>query len=312
MLYTFLVLVIAGLITFLAYKAKFNNMDTSTGKVPMDLLKLVAVFVGSLILLGLQPYTVQRVDAGNVGIAFHMTGDNRGVSNYEYASGYVPYNTWFVKLYEFPTYQRHVEYDEQTVITRGGLTCKVTPSFNYKLKSGDVGDMFVNLRLPIEKVEQQWLKNAVAGTINDVANKWAVDSIFNHRQEFEGNVLSDINKKVTRWFELSQMRTNIEPPPSLGSSIIAKTNNLQKIQIAENDKRVQRVEGEAREIKAKADSTVAVTEAAGEAKAIEKKQLTLTPLYIQYMYATTWKGEYPNTLVIGGGQQTPIMFNMGK
>jgi regulator of protease activity HflC (stomatin/prohibitin superfamily) len=302
-MYIFISVLVAVLVTFL-FHLKWSADDIN---LPMTWIKRAAVFIISIVVLSLQPYTIHRVDAGNVGIEFHMAGNDRGVSKYEYASGYVVYNTWFVKLYEFPTYQRHVTYDEQTVITKGGLTCDVTPSFNYKLKATDVGDMFISLRLELSQVEQQWLKNAVAGTINDVANRWAVDSIFNHRQEFEANVISEINLKVTKWFELSQMRTNIKPPPSLQSSIVAKTNALQNVQVAENEKKVAVARGLARVAEAKADSSVAVTKAAGEARAIREKQLTLTPLYVQYIIAQTWDGKLPTTQAGGG---SPILLGV--
>lgn len=305
MLYLFLCLVIAGLVAFITFKRSVDVTKPS----PQSLIKVVASFVVTLILLLIQPYTIHRVDAGNVGIKFHMTGDERGVSRYEYASGYVVYNTWFTRLYEFPTYQQHVAYEEQTIITKGGLPCEITPSFNYALKSGDVGDMFVNLRLDIEKIQEQWLKNAVAGTINDVANRWAVDSIFNHRQEFEANCVSEINKKVTRWFALSQLRTNIKPPGSLEQAIIAKTRALQDVQIAENNKQVRIAQGQANVAEAKADSAVQVTKAAGEARAIKERQLSLTPLYIEYLKVQRWKGEVPQ---VQSGAGAGLLMNLNN
>lgn len=304
-MYTLIAIVLAGLVTFLFHlKWSTDNLEQ-----PFTWIKRAAVFLVTIILLAIQPMKMQLVPAGNVGIKFYTLGSDKGVAKYEYASGLVTYESWFTKIYQFPTYQRHVSYEEQTVITKGGLPCEMTPSFNYRLKAGDVGDMFVNLRLPIEQIEQQWLKNAVAGTINDVANRWAVDSIFNHRQEFEANVIGQINIKVEKWFELSQMRTNMLPPASLKTTIIAKTNALQKVQVATADMKVQKVEGEARVIKAKADSSVVVIAAAGEARAIKEKQLTITPLYVQYTIATKWNGELPTTQA---GGNSPILLGINK
>ncbi len=70
---------------------------------------------------------------------------------------------------------------------------------------------------------QGWLKNAIVGAVNDVANTWSVDSIFNHRENFESNIVVECNKRLIKWFDVSQLRTNITPPVALQESIIAKT-----------------------------------------------------------------------------------------
>ena len=80
------------------------------------------------------------------------------------------YNSWISKLYEFPPYQQHIDYPEQSVITKGGFEATIKPSFNYSLNAGSIGDMFQNLRLPVKEVEQGWLKNAIISSVNDVAN----------------------------------------------------------------------------------------------------------------------------------------------
>lgn len=289
-MYIFITIILAAAVTYIFYLFNWRGSDFDD---PKTLIKIGITYVVTIFVLLIQPYTIHRVDAGNVGIEVAMTGDARGVGHYEYKTGYVIYNTWFTRLYEFPTFQQHVAYEEQIVITKGGLQCEVTPSFNYSLKPGDVGDMFSSLRLPIDQIEQKWLQNAIVGTVNDVANRWAVDSIFNHRQEFEGNIIAQVNVKIARWFSVSQMRTNIKPPQSLQASIIAKTTALQNVQVAENEKRVAVARGYARVAEAKADSAVTVTKAAGDARAIKERQLSLTPLYIAYLKAQKWDGALP-------------------
>lgn len=291
-MYLFITILLAAAVTWIFKLVKLSDVKFEDYTI-IHGIKLIATFIITLIILGVQPYTVHRVDAGNVGIEVALTGDARGVGHYEYKTGYVVYNTWFTRLYEFPTYQQHVEYPEQIVITKGGLQCEVTPSFNYSLKSGDVGDMFSSLRLPIDQIEKRWLQNAIVGTVNDVANKWAVDSVFNHRQEFESNIIAQVNIKIARWFTVSQMRTNIKPPASLQGAIESKIKALQNVQVAENEKKVAIAQGLTREATAKADSAVAVTKAAGDARAIRERQISLTPLYIHYLWVERWDGKVP-------------------
>jgi regulator of protease activity HflC (stomatin/prohibitin superfamily) len=139
-------------------------------------------------------------------------------------------------------------------------------------------------------IEQQWLQTAIVGTVNDVANKWAVDSIFNHREKFESDIVNEANKRVLKWFTISQLRTNIIPPDALQKSIIAKTQAIQEVQVAENRKLVAIAEGESNVAKARADSASAVIAAAGEAEAIRRKQVSLNPTYIEYMKINKWNG----------------------
>lgn len=250
------------------------------------------------------PFRVERVDAGHVGIKVNLTGDNRGVGSYEYKTGWVIYNSWFAKLYEFPTYQQHIDYDEQVVITKGGFSATIKPSFNYSLKPGDVGDMFQNLRIGIKDVEKQWLHTAIVGTVNDVANKWPVDSIFNHREGFESAIIVEANKRTKQWFLISQLRTNIVPPPSLQASIEEKTKAFQQVQVAENMKLVAQAEMQRKIAVAKGDSSKIVIDAsaqaesvrigaAAEADAIKIRQQQLTPQYIEYFKLNKWDGALP-------------------
>ncbi|HJU45675.1 MAG TPA: SPFH domain-containing protein, partial [Chitinophagaceae bacterium] len=248
----------------------------------------------------INPFTLERVDAGHVGIKVNLTGDNRGVSKFEYKTGWVIYNTWISKLYEFPTYQQHIDYPEQNVITKGGFSATITPSFNYSLNPGSIGDMFQNLRLSVKEVEQGWLKNAIVSSVNDVANLYEVDAIFNHRAEFEQAIITECNKRVGKWFAISQLRSNIQPPQALQEAIERKTKAIQEAQAAENQKLVAIAEAERRIAVARGDSAASVIQAAGEAEAIRRKQVALTPTYIEFIRVQKWNGEYPTTLAGSG------------
>lgn len=269
------------------------------------LLKPVLIIIIGLIISLINPFSLERVDAGHIGLKVNLTGDSRGVSDYTYKTGWVVFNNWTEKLYEFPTYQQHIDYNVQTVITKGGFSADIKPSFNYALVPTTVGDMFQNLRLPIREVEQGWLKTAIVGSVNDVANKWAVDSIFNYRELFEASIVSECNKRISKWFTVSQLRTNITPPPALQSAIEAKTKALQDVQVAENQKQVAIADALRKVAIARGDSAKMVIEAAGEAEAIRRKQLTLTPMYVEYMKIQQWDGKNPNT-VVGGGSGTIV------
>lgn len=288
-------IVITGLMIFNAV----TNNDDDAGKVTF--FKGIAVLVLGIIISIFQPYAVERVDAGHKGIIVNLSGSERGVANYQYKTGWVVYNSWFKQVLEFPTYQQHIEYDDQMVVTKGGFSATIKPSFNYSLKEDAIGDMFQNLRLGVKEIEQGWLKNAIIGAVNDEANRWEVDSIFNHRQAFEAAIVSECNKRLTKWFNVSQLRTNITPPPALQEAIIAKTKSIQQAQASEQQALAAIADGKRKVAIARADSAEAIINASAAAKAIELKQQKITPMYIEYLKAQAWDGRLPTTVAGGSG-----------
>lgn len=265
------------------------------------IVKVVSIAVVSFILAAIQPFSLERVDAGHVGIKVKLTGNSRGISNYEYKTGWVLYNSWIEQMLEFPTYQQHIEYDDQVIITKGGFSASIKPSFNYSLKATAIGDMFANLRVDVKQVEQGWLKNAIIGAVNDVSNTWEVDSIFTHRAQFEASIVTECNKRLTKWFNVSQLRTNITPPESLQESIINKTKAIQQAEASEQQAIAAIAEGKRKVAVARADSAETVINAKAAAEAIKIKQNQLSPLYIEYVKWNAWDGKLPNTMAGGSG-----------
>ena len=267
---------------------------------PSDLVAPVLTFIGIMFVFFIQPYNCELIDAGNVGIKISKIGDNRGVGNYEYKSGYVFYNQWTSRVEEISITQQQAHYENQQVTTYGGFVANIKPSFNYSVKAGNAGDMYVNLRKPLKQIEDEWLSTAVVTAINDVSNRWKIDSIFTRRQEFEANIQLEINKKVGKWFTISQLRTNMIPPAALVNAINAKTQATQEVQVAEQRKKVAQAEGITKRAEAQADSIVLVTRAAAEARANQLKQAVLTPMLLKQQWISAWEK---------GGSQVPTFIS---
>ena len=269
-------------------------------KFPSLLMTFLAIGI-SLVVVAINPIDVERIDAGHVGIKVSNVGDNRGVGKTEYVTGWVFYNSWISRIYEFPIHQQHIDYESNDIVTKGGFRATIKPSFNYSINAGNVADMFQNLRVGVKEMEQGWLKNAIVGSVNDVANRYTVDSIFNRREEFEADIVKECNKRVSKWFNVSQLRTNIVPPTEISESIIAKTRAIQEVQVAENRRQVAIAEAERKIAEARGDSAQAVIQAAGRAEAIKREQLSLTPLYIDYIKIQKWSGQVPTTVAGNSG-----------
>lgn len=295
-----------GVFNFKNYTSKEETRygtetKTNTGLV----IKLVVVVLVSFIIGVVNPVTVERIDVGNVGLKVNNTGDERGVSKTTYVTGWVFYNNWLSRIKEFPVTQQHIDYEETSIITRGGFQAIIKPSFNWSVNPGNAADMYQNLKQDVDQIKDTWLKNAIIGAVNDIANLYTVDSIFNHRAEFEADIVKECNKRVSKWFNVSQLRTNIVPPKEITQAINAKTAAVQEAQAAIQQKIVAEAQAQTQIAKAKGDSAQAVISAAGRAEAVKKEQQYLTPLYIDYLKVQKWKGDVPTT-VLGSNSNTLI------
>lgn len=300
---TIIVFLLSLLIFALVFQVFRSSMyrDVNGSFKIKNLWRPIATIFFALLIIAINPVDVERIDAGHVGIKVSNVGDDRGVGKTEYVTGWVFYNSWISRIYEFPIHQQHIDYEENDIVTRGGFRATIKPSFNYSINAGNVANMFQNLRVGVKEMEQGWLKNAIVGSVNDVANRYTVDSIFNHREEFEASIVKECNKRVSQWFNVSQLRTNIVPPKEISESIIAKTRAIQEVQVAENRRQVAIAEAERKIAEARGDSAQAVIQAAGRAEAIKKEQLSLTPLYIDYIKIQKWSGQVPTTVAGNSG-----------
>lgn len=265
------------------------------------IVKLVGVVILSAILGIFNPLSVERIDVGHVGLKINNTGDERGISKTTYVTGWVFYNSWLSRIKEYPVTQQHVDYEETAIITKGGFQAVIKPSFNWAVNPVNAADMYQNLKQDVDQIKETWLKNAIIGAVNDVANLYSVDSIFNHRAEFESDIVKECNKRVSKWFNVSQLRTNIVPPKEITEAINQKTKAVQEAQAAIQQKIVAEAQALTQIAKAKGDSAQAVIAASGRAEAVKKEQQYLTPMYIEYIRAQRWDGKYPQTMLGSGG-----------
>ena len=278
--------------------------------------KFIVVPIVALIVIFFQPYKIGKIEAGYKGMRVNLIGDNRGASNIDEVSGFVFYNKYTQELHEVPLDQNHIEYKDQVIVARGGFPCTISPSFNYSVKNEAAADMFTNLRTAyrtggLKNIEQGWLKNAILGAINDVSNTFVIDDIFNNRQKYEQAIVIEANKRVGKWFTISQLKTNILPPQSIRLSIEAKATAIQAAITSEAQANSAKADAQRKIQLAKGDSADLVIRAQAEARSVKLKQMELSPLYIEYIKAQKWDGVNSST-VVGSGAGTGVMLNVTK
>ena len=268
-----------------------------------QVVKLVGVILISVVIAMINPLSVNRIDAGNVGLKIDKVGNSKGIPVAIPVKGWVFYNSWVSDIVEYSIRQQHVQYEGFDVTTKGGFNIKVSPSFNFSLKPERAADVYINLLKggSFSSLEDNWIKTATTIAFNNATNKYTIDSIFNNREHYQQDIIKELNKEMSAYFTVSQINPGVIPPPELANVIKQKTETIQKAQQAELDRITAENEALTKIATARGDSAQAVIQAAGRAEAIRREQQTLTPLYIDYIKVQKWNGSVPTTVLGSNG-----------
>lgn len=314
---SFLLVLLIVLLTVLAFLTKrleiLKTVQSPSGgkQTKLNFKPLTIVLIAVIVAIA-QPFDYDIVKVGNKGLLINLLGDKRGASNTSEVSGVVFYNKYSQELQEVPLDQRHIEYKTQQIVAKGGYPCDITPSFNYSVKEHGASNMFTNLRTTyksggLEAIEQGWLANAIIGAINDVANRYPIDYVFNNREKVEAEMVFEANKRAGKWFTISQLKSKIVPPDALRRSIEAKAKADADAKTAEAQALVAKADAQRKIELARGDSASVVIRAKADAASIKLKQQEITPTYVEYQRVLKWDGVMPGTM-LGSGSNT--LFNV--
>jgi regulator of protease activity HflC (stomatin/prohibitin superfamily) len=267
--------------------------------------KILLLF-GAVIAFFVFVFSVERIDAGHVGVKVNLYGNGKGVDDVTEVTGWVLYNPIQTKIVEFPTYVQHKEYkqtiedgqilgDESFVVnSKDGSEFHVSPLLNYSVKREKVPYIFSKYRVTLDEIEGGFLKTAVYDAFRVVANSYTADALISNRQEFEAKVRQVLVKQLApEGFILSQFTSNLVYPETFKKAIEAKNNAVQSALTAEN--RVKQAEAEAK-IKvatAEGNAQALLTNARAQAESNKLRQQTLNSLLLQQMWIDKWDGKLP-------------------
>lgn len=272
----------------------------------MNIQTKILLLLGAVVLLFIFLFSVERIDAGHVGVKVNLYGDGKGVDDVTEVTGWVLYNPIQTKIVEFPTYVQHKEYkqtieegqilgDESFVVnSKDGSEFHVSPLLNYSVKREKVPYIFSKYRVTLDEIEGGFLKTAVYDAFRVVANSYTADALISNRQEFEAKVRQVLVKQLEpEGFILSQFTSNLVYPETFKKAIEAKNNAVQSALTAEN--RVKQAEAEAK-IKvatAEGNAQALLTNARAQAESNKLRQQTLNSLLLQQMWIDKWDGKLP-------------------
>ncbi|QPH41530.1 SPFH domain-containing protein [Pedobacter endophyticus] len=260
------------------------------------LIRLIAGMVILLIVIAVQPFTYENIDAGNVGIKINLYGSDRGVDNITIVTGRVWYNTWTTKIVEFPTFTQSVDYEPFVVTTKDAAEFKVDPKLNYHVNSTMVPQIYRQYRKPLAEIEQQFMRNTIYDAYRIVANSFSSDSVMSNRERFEDRIQMILTKNLSKdGFIYDQLTSAITPPESLRQMIDEKNASIQARLKAENQAKQADAEAKVKVATATGEAQALLVRAKAESEANRLRQQSLTPLLVQQQWIQKWDGKLPTT-----------------
>lgn len=234
-----------------------------------------------------------RIDAGHEGMKVNLYGSNRGIEDVNLVTGWVFYNPFTTKIFEYPTYVQTVDYPEFSINAKDGSEFIVDPTISLKVQDGLSPVIFKKYRKELDIVIKSTLFNYVKDAFRIELNKFTTDEIVSDRAKFEENLEKSLRQTLDReGFQLEQLTSGLQYPKTIVEAVNAKNKAVQEAMRAENELKV-----------AQAEAAKLVAKAEGEKLANELRMQSLTPLLIQQEMISRWDGKLP---VYG---QVPTLFH---
>jgi len=279
----------------------------------MEKIKGIFGAIIGILLAAIILNSCERIDAGHVGVKVNLYGNGKGVDDITECTGTVFYNPLSTRVYEFPTFVRHKEYNGEnsfSVNSKDGSEFHVSPIVNYSVRREKVPYIFAKYRKELDEIEEGFLKTAVYEAFRIVANSYNADLLISSRQEFDFRVKKALQDQLSEeGFIVGQFTSNLDYPATFKKAIEAKNNAVQSALMAEN--RVKQAEAEAKIKMATAtgNAEAMLTEVRAKAEANKLEQVTLTPMLLQKQWIEKWDGALPSTQLGAGAN---MMYNLGK
>ena len=247
--------------------------------------------------------------AGYEGIKVNLYGDSKGVDNVALVTGAVWYNPITTAVYEYPTFVQTVDYEPFTINAKDGSSFSVDPTISLKIVDGKAAQVFVKYRKDnLDDIINTTLYNYVKNAFRIQLNAYTTDELVSKREEFEKAIEDRLSKELlAENFQLEQMTSGLQYPPSLVAAIDAKNKAVQDALKIENE--VKAVEAAAKKKVAEAKGQADALKIKGDAEAEYNRKISasLSTLIIQQNMIEKWNGNLPT--VTGGGS---MIFDMNK
>jgi regulator of protease activity HflC (stomatin/prohibitin superfamily) len=236
------------------------------------------------------------IDSGSIGIKFKKWSSDKeeqgGVRGT--CKGFVWFNPFTEKVFEYPLYVQRKVYDDIEVNTKDASIFKMSPVIAYRLDADKAIYVFVKYRQNLANIEDGYIRTCIYEAYRTCGNSFASDYLMSNRAEFEREVRNRLDKSLqSEGFIVEEFTAQITPPSSLRTAIDAKNEAVQNALKAENKVKeaeanakieVARAEGEAKALRIKGD---------GEAYYNRVVAASLNDLLVRQYALEKWDGKLP-------------------
>lgn len=224
-----------------------------------------------------------RIDAGCEGMKVCMYGSKRGINDISLVTGWILYNPFTTRIYEYATFVQTVDYPEFTVNAKDGSEFTVDPTISLKIIDGRSPEVFRKYRKKLDEIINSTLFNYTRDAFRIQLNSYTTDEIVSERDKFEKSIESSLRDALlSEGFQLEQLTSGLKYPQTIVDAVNEKNKAIQDAMKVENQVKIE--EAEARKIIVKAEA---------EKKANELRMQSLTPLLIQQQMIEKWDGKLP-------------------
>lgn len=253
---------------------------------------------------------MQKVEPGEVGVVVSTMGSDKGVQMQPAKSGW----QWIgmtENLYTFKTFDQNRNLDELSFGDADGarMTAKVGITVYATPESAPA--LFLKYRGDLDSIIKVNVLQVVKTAFTNEGSKSKVDAIYGEGQEA---FLKRVEARVRAHFEPFGLIVSnlylleeLGLPPTIKEALDKKVLANQLTAQKENEKAQATADAQKVIEKAKGDKAAAVAIAEGQAEAIALigEAMRANPLYLELRKVETWKGDTPQTLVLGNNGTAP-------
>lgn len=280
--------------------------------------------------------SVERIEAGNVGIQVQLAGAERGVSSMQLKSGWVIYNPLVSQVVEFPVSVQNTLWTGPEAITFSsaeGVNVSAAVGMNWHVEPNLAPKMYARFRqADLAALAHGYLHNTIRQSFNDIASKMTIQDIYGSgKDKLVADATEHCRSLLTQdGFVIDQL--GINGSLALPESVVAAINRT-----IEATQQAIQSENQVRQVKAQAEQ--AITKAHGEAEATRQRaqgeadamliqakgkaeswriegqgqaaynntvKASLTPEYLKFETITKWNGVLPH---IATGTSPTLLLN---
>lgn len=285
----------------------------------------MTLILGLFLLLASSGCSMEKVEAGYVGVKVNLLGTDKGVDHEEVGVGryFLSINE---ELYRYPVFQQNYTWtasadegspDDESITfqTTEGLSVNGDFGISYSIVPDSVNTLFATYRRGIDEITDVFLRNMVRDALNQVGGTMEVESVYGSGktellervQILVQDQVQSIGIEIDRIYIIGKLAL----PDQVFQALNAKVAQTQQAEQRENQLQEQiaqaaidSVEARAKLIAAEMEAQATLTKAEYQARANQVLARSLTPTLVEWRRLEKWDGQMPQ--VVGSGATTML------